>query len=166
MTEQALRSHTCCFTGHREIAPIHERLLPALLEHVIRDLIELGVSRFVTGGALGFDTLAAEAVLRLRADRPSLHLTVIAPYLRQPAAWGAVDRMRYERIRAAADDFRVLRARYTPNCMRERNHAMVDLSGTCVAYCLHEPSGTSQTVDYALQSGLAVIDLTEKLTKL
>ena len=164
--EQTLRARTCCFTGHRGIDPVHEALLPALLEQTIRDLCALGVSRFVTGGALGFDTLAAEAVLRLRESRPSLHPTVIAPYLRQPSAWQERDRMRYERIRAAADDFRVLRMRYTKNCMRERNYAMVDLSSTCVSYCLHTPSGTQQTVDYALQNGLAVIDLAAKLPPL
>jgi len=153
------RSRTCCFTGHREIAPIHEKQLPALLRKTVRDLLAEGVSEFITGGARGFDTLAAEAVLSQRETHPVLRLTVIAPYLRQADGWAQPDRLRYERIRSAADEFIVLRSAYTRFCMRERNHEMVDRSGVCVSYLLHSPSGTQQTVDYAIQSGVAVIDL-------
>jgi len=160
------RSRTCCFTGHRGIAPIHERRLPALVEKTVLDLLAEGINRFITGGALGFDTLAAETVLRLREKHPALHLTVVAPYLRQADGWEEPDRLRYERIRSGADDFVVLRTRYTRACMRERNREMVDRSGICVAYLLRAPSGTAQTVDYAIQSGVAVIDLAGMLQEI
>ncbi len=159
------KSLTCCFTGHREIAPIHEESLPLLLEETVGELLEEGVRRFVTGGALGFDTLAAETVLHLKESFPDLLLTVIAPHRNQSRSWCREDRLRYESIRERADEFLVLYERYVSGCMRRRNHAMVDRSGICVAYLLHAPSGTRQTVDYALQSGLRVIDLCEKLEK-
>lgn len=162
----ALRDVTCCFTGHREIAPAHADAMPAVLEQVIRTLYSSGVYRFVTGGALGFDTLAAERVLSLRGELDRLHLTVVAPFLRQADRWRECDRARYERICAGADDYRVLRSSYTRFCMRERNHAMADMSGVCVSYLLHRPSGTAQTVDYAMQSGLYIISVADILGQL
>ena len=142
---------------------MHADALPGVLEQVIRALYSAGVYRFVTGGALGFDTLAAETVLSLRPELERLHLTVVAPFLRQADRWPECDRARYERICASADDYRVLRSAYTRFCMRERNHVMADMSGVCVAYLLRRPSGTAQTVDYAMQSGLYVISVADIL---
>ncbi len=158
-----LRAHTCCFTGHRILAPGHEESLPRLLEQSVRALAAHGVYRFVTGGALGFDTMAAQTVLSLREEISALRLIVVAPYLGQADGWSMSDRFLYERIRGAADDFRCLAAGYTRGCLRRRNHEMVDLSGICLAYLTHRPSGSAQTADYALQSGLKVINLAELL---
>ena len=158
-----LREHTCCFTGHRAIAYIHEERLPNLIERHICKLVADGVYRFVTGGALGFDTMAAKAVLRLREKNERISLIVIAPYAGQADSWSDRDRFEYERIKNAADDFICLEAGYSKGCMRRRNHAMVDMSGVCVSYLLRDKSGTSQTADYAAQSGLMVINLAEEL---
>lgn len=158
-----LREHTCCFTGHRAIAYIHEERLPSLIERHICKLVADGVYRFVTGGALGFDTMAAKAVLRLREKNERISLIVIAPYAGQADSWSDRDRFEYERIKNAADDFICLEAGYSKGCMRRRNHAMVDMSGVCVSYLLRDKSGTSQTADYAAQSGLKVINLAEEL---
>lgn len=158
-----LREHTCCFTGHRAISYIHEERLPNLIERHICKLVADGVYRFVTGGALGFDTMAAKAVLRLREKNERISLIVIAPYAGQADSWSDRDRFEYERIKNAADDFICLEAGYSKGCMRRRNHAMVDMSGVCVSYLLRDKSGTSQTADYAAQSGLKVINLAEEL---
>lgn len=158
-----LREHTCCFTGHRAIAYIHEERLPGVIERHIRKLVANGVYRFVTGGALGFDTMAAKAVLKAREKNERISLIVIAPYAGQADSWGDNDRFEYERIRNAADDFICLEAGYSKSCMRRRNHAMVDMSSVCIAYLLHDKSGTSQTADYAAQSGLKVINLAEEI---
>ena len=62
------RNHTCCFTGHRIIEERHLLLLPGLLEAALRELIADGYYTFAAGGALGFDTLAAETVLSLQRE--------------------------------------------------------------------------------------------------
>ena len=54
---------TCCFTGHRRIPPEVVAPLRERLEAEIESLIRQGVRYFGAGGALGFDPLAAEAVL-------------------------------------------------------------------------------------------------------
>ena len=61
---------TCCFTGHRRIPPEAVAPLRERLEAEIESLIRQGVRYFGAGGALGFDTLAAEAVLDLKAVYP------------------------------------------------------------------------------------------------
>lgn len=73
------RLHTCCFTGHRDIPP---EILPALAAKVEAEVLELiadGIRYFYAGGALGFDTLAAETVLRLRDQFPQIRLILALP---------------------------------------------------------------------------------------
>lgn len=53
------RERTCCFTGHRIISAQVVPQLKAELAQTVTRLIDQGVTQFVTGGALGFDTMAA-----------------------------------------------------------------------------------------------------------
>lgn len=92
------RNHTCCFTGHRIIEERHLLLLPGLLEAALRELIADGYYTFAAGGALGFDTLAAETVLSLQREFSHLRLIVVAPFAGQPDGWSRADALRYERI--------------------------------------------------------------------
>ena len=56
-----MRKNACCFTGHREIpSEDREPLRAALLSEIQRLYAEKGVTEFYTGGARGFDTMAAE----------------------------------------------------------------------------------------------------------
>ena len=95
---------SCCFTGHRDI---EKGALPSLqkrLQEEIRRLIEeKGVCNFIAGGALGFDTLAAEAVLALKEKYPSIRLLLALPCPEQTARWKEEDVLRYQRILAACD---------------------------------------------------------------
>lgn len=160
------RNHTCCFTGHRMIEERHRALLPSLLEQTLRELIADGYHTFLAGGALGFDTLAAEAVLSLRQELPQLQLVIVAPCANQTDGWPQADVLRYERIREAASSFLCLEAAYTRGCMRRRNLALVEMSAACISYCLRGRTGTSQTVGFAQRAGLAVIPLAERLEAL
>lgn len=157
------KNFTCCFTGHRSIEPQHAERLPLVLENAVRAAVSEGYFIFVCGGALGFDTLAAETVLSLKNELSHINLIVVAPYEGQADNWSSADRLRYERIRNACDDYRCLSANYTTQCMRKRNRYMVELSGGCIAYCTHSRSGSSQTVGMARENGLQIIDLLSML---
>ena len=69
----------CCFTGHRPDAlpafgdeqSEEMQSLVYLLNRAVEAAIEDGVTEFYVGGAQGFDTLAAECVLRQRAVHPA-----------------------------------------------------------------------------------------------
>ncbi len=78
-----MREETCCFTGHREIPRGAVKRLAELLDEEIERLAAGGVRFFGAGGAEGFDTLAAQAVLRARARRPELRLILVLPFPRR-----------------------------------------------------------------------------------
>ena len=59
------REQTCCFTGHRKIPPEQYERIAQRLKAEITALIHRGVVYFEAGGALGFGTMAARAVLEL-----------------------------------------------------------------------------------------------------
>ena len=101
--EKNMREKTCCFTGHRVIPA---RSLPALakeLEQTLRRLIGAGVRYFGAGGALGFDTLAAETVLRLKGEYPGIRLILVLPCRDQTRGWREADVRRYRDILRRAD---------------------------------------------------------------
>jgi uncharacterized phage-like protein YoqJ len=57
---------TVCFTGHRQIPDEDYEALKDLLCRELEIQIQNGATHFRTGGALGFDTLAALTVLLLK----------------------------------------------------------------------------------------------------
>ena len=149
----------CCFTGHRHIPTEEIRNLYRELERVLNILIKSGVTHFRTGGALGFDTLAALTVLDKRREDPSLTLELCVPCEDQTAGWSDEDMAIYKYIRSEADKVTVLHEKYVRGCMYERNRYMVDGSHYCVAYCNRHRSGSAYTVNYARSKGVKVVDL-------
>ncbi len=156
---------TCCFTGHRSIRWGFERELSSRLNRTVSELYAGGVRNFRCGGALGFDTMAATAVLRMRANAEGMRLVLILPCFDQTAKWRAPDVRLYERIRAAADEVVYSSAEYSRESMLLRNRALVDGSGVCVAYMDHFGGGTAYTVRYAQRMGVRVINLGSEVTE-
>jgi uncharacterized phage-like protein YoqJ len=153
----------CCFSGHRNI---ERSLLPILkrqLRETAEELVLCGIQGFICGGAVGFDTLAAETVLELRARRPELILTLALPFKGQSSRWTGENKRRYERIREMADEVIFVSEEYSPYCMQKRNRFMVEHSGVCVCYLTSAGGGTAYTVSYALSAGLRVINLAMKM---
>jgi uncharacterized phage-like protein YoqJ len=54
---------TCAFTGHRRLAKADILMLKKKLEETIESLINQGVYRYLSGGAVGWDTLAANNLI-------------------------------------------------------------------------------------------------------
>lgn len=153
----------CCFTGHRILSTQQNIALSRLLNRHIIALLERGFTEFRTGGALGFDTLAALRVLALREKYPQCRLVLYLPCRTQSNAWREGERALYEQIKRAADEVHILHEEYTPSCMQERNRALVDGSDVCIAYLTRSTGGTKQTFLYALRKGLEVINLADEL---
>ena len=72
-----MKKQTCCFTGHRKIPPEQYERIAQRLKAEITALIHRGVVYFEAGGALGFDTMAARAVLELKKDYPLIKLILV-----------------------------------------------------------------------------------------
>ncbi len=153
-----MQRNACCFTGHRVIAKADRDPLRSALSAEIRALYARGVTRYYAGGARGFDTLAAEAVLEARETLPiSLHL--LLPCRDQCRGWPPADRLRYAEILRRADSVRYIAQAYTPDCMRRRNDALVDVAGYCVCYLQRAQGGTAYTVRRARAAGLEIVHL-------
>lgn len=157
--DDALRSVTVCFTGHRLIVP---NVLPALtrrLDAVLEAMWQRGYRRFFSGAARGFDTLAAERVMLLRQRHPEVKLVLAIPCSDQAKPWSAADCRRYERMLYHADELRVLSPVYYEGCMQVRNRYMVDRSTMCICLLEHAKGGTASTVAYAFKRDVALLNV-------
>lgn len=162
-----LRHKTCCFTGHRNIPEADEGLLGALIGEEVETLYSFGFDTFLAGGAMGFDTLAARELLRMKnyGGFPGLKLVLVLPYLGQESRWPQTAKMMYEYIKRRADDVIYTGDVYSNGLLLRRNRYMVEHSSYCVAYLERDRSrgGTFYTVKYARQNGLGVTNLWEKI---
>ena len=80
---------TCCFTGHRKISAKMLDTVSARLKETVDLAIQNGYRRFITGGATGFDTLSAQAVLNAKQEhkRKKIKLILAIPCPEQADGW-------------------------------------------------------------------------------
>jgi len=154
----------CSFTGHRQILPSHLDELVSLLGRGIAYCYDLGCRDFFAGGALGFDTLAAEEVVRFRMLHSDVKLHLLLPCRDQTRGWRDADIKRYERLLSLADTVTVLSEHYYDGCMQKRNRMLVDFCDVLLAYCTREKSGAAQTVGMAKRAGKKVYNLASGLS--
>ncbi len=154
---------TCCFTGHRDLPPGSEKSISAELDRALRAAYSHGYTDFWAGGALGFDTLAEEAVLRLRDEFPSVRLLLALPCPQQADGWTRAARRHYDDIRLAADEVYYASDTWNKFCMSVRNRHMVDRSDFVICYFSGEEGGTANTVKYALSLGRRVINIADQI---
>ena len=74
------RENSCCFTGHRKIPADHADLIRISTERAISLLYRDGYRFFICGGALGFDTLAAQTVLCAAGRVRDIRLILALPW--------------------------------------------------------------------------------------
>ena len=154
-------SKTLCFTGHRKVpgrgygewAGIGKALFSA-----IDAAYKNGFRTFICGGAIGFDTEAAYAVLASMETRPDMRLVMAIPFKNQPSAWPATAQDEYHTLLLQAhevvytDEEKGLDnvGEYAVHKMYIRNRYMVDRSDVVVAgMCESSTSGTQHCIDYA-----------------
>lgn len=157
--ETLLRPQTACFTGHRQL---DQNELPALvirLDQVLCKLYEMGYRRFFSGGAMGFDLLAAERVIQLRERCPDVSLHLALPYATQTQSWPVTEGQRYERIIYATDETKVLSPSYFKGCMMVRNRYMVDRSSFVVCCLTNTKGGTASTAAYARKQDIPLLNI-------
>lgn len=155
------RAYTCCFTGHRDIPQCQREDVENNLVMVLEKMIKEGVIYFGVGGALGFDTLAAQTVIKLREKYPAIKLILVLPCKSQADRWRENDRMIYEEIKRRSDKVVYTSIDYTRDCMFKRNRHLVDCSGVCICYLTERTGGTAYTVNYAKKKSLRIINLAE-----
>lgn len=157
---------TCCFTGHRpQSLPFRfneqdercTRLKQLLQEEIERQIVEEGVTHFISGMAIGVDMYAAEIVLELKVRYPQITLESAIPCETQAVKWSSALRERYYMIASKCDKETLIQQRYTADCMHKRNRYMVDSSDTVIAVWNGTPSGTGKTVKYAEEQKKTIV---------
>ena len=159
----------CAFTGHRPslyrfgFDEEHPDCLKIklLMAQQIGELINSGVTEFLSGMALGADIWGAEIVLAFRESNPRIKLTAFIPCETQADKWSAEQRERYFSILAECDEVVYISRHYTPSCMFERNRYLVENSDVLLAvYNGCSKGGTVYTVKYARSMGkeIRIID--------
>lgn len=156
-------SYTVCFTGHRKIQgsfynhnnPTQEWL--NLLNHligVVDTFYRNGVRTFISGMAIGVDTAAAEAVLRLKPNYPDMRLVAAVPFPSQASKWPQASKDNYKRILSMADDIHTVNEDpYAGWKMIARDKYMVDQSHYVIAiWDGRTEGGTYHTVSYAKEN--------------
>ncbi len=157
-----MKEKTCCFTGHRNLPKEDIPTINYLLEQQVSRLIKKGYIRFACGGALGFDTLAAQTVLRLREKNPEIQLVLFLPCREQDKYWTVREKRTYREILARADQAVFIGETYYRGCMQKRNRLLAEGSSACICYYTKNIGGTDYTVKYAQKLGVEVINLAEE----
>ena len=146
-----IKERAACFTGHRTLLFTEKRKIEKRTEQLVIDAIAQGYQFFYAGGALGFDTLAAQIVLKLKKKYPHIKLILVLPY--------------HQEIDIPCDECICLAEKYKKGCFHIRNRYLVEHSNYCVCYLTENRGGTFYTVNYAQKQGLEIHNINDKSTK-
>ena len=155
-----LKSESCSFTGHRDMATEKIRTVKTKLKAAIEQCYDEGITNFVCGMALGFDMLGAETVLAMKDEYPDLTLTAVVPFRGQADRWAISNQRRYESILDEADQVIVMSEHFFKGCEMKRNTYMVEHSCRLISYFNgEEHGGTFFTYRSAKERKMPIINL-------
>ena len=154
-----MRQKTCCFTGHRDL-PIQE--IPTITERTeqyIRGLIGKGVQYFGVGGAIGYDTLAAQILFKLRkTEHPGIKVILVYPFEGYINHWTSEQQRVYSQLLLEYDKKVCMATSPSKGAYLQRNRHLVNNSSYCISYCTKSIGGTAYTVKYAHSKGLTILN--------
>lgn len=156
---------TCAFTGYRpskmpwgydetDARCVEFRFR---LREALEYLIGQGYTDFMSGGALGFDQMAARIVLSLREKYPWIRLIMVIPFDGQADKWSREQRGRWLEIIEASDRVIRISHEYDKGVFFKRNHYLVENADLLLAAFDGQPGGTAGTVAYAKRHGVRVV---------
>ena len=153
---------SCSFTGHRNIEASVTPRVSELVARAIEYLYVEGCRDFYVGGALGFDTLCAKAVILFRISHPDVRLHMVLPCRDQDEGWSRAQKEVYSYTLSVANDIEYVSEDYYDGCMKKRNERLAELCDVVVAYVGRSNSGAGQTVRLASAAGKTVYNLYKK----
>lgn len=157
---------SACFTGHRNLSCDIEDLKAGLYNVLERAIKSAGIMEFYNGGAVGFDLLSAQIVLKLRELYPEVKLHMILPCSpkEQSKDWSNAQKTSYFCVLEQADTIEQISDYYYDGCMKVRNTRLVELADCCFCYLdtRKQRSGTAQTVRMAQRKNIMVVNFYRK----
>lgn len=155
---------TCCFTGPRpdliygyDVHTNLYRLLLAKTMELIKFLVEeRGITTFLSGGALGGDTIFFVAVDRLKEQGYDIKNILCIPYEEQASRWSRQDIAFYEEMKCYADELIFVNeeggyeSENIYEALQNRNNFMIDYSSYVVTmWTFIKKRGTYKCLQYA-----------------
>lgn len=135
-----------------------EKLVKQLNQEIDK-LIQKGITNFISGGAIGFDQIAASLVISKKQQGADIRLIFALPCRNQDKNWNERQKQLYHSLLTEADEVIYISEEYSIECMEKRNKYMVDNSTYCICALVKDMTGTGQTTRYAKQQGLDVINV-------
>ena len=164
---------TTCFTGHRPSKLgncyslkhptsllINEKLTPIILDLINNE----HVTRFISGGAIGVDTIAFWTVQKIKKDYPNIKNIVAKPFVHQDAVWTNQETLFwYHKMLEVADEVinvedvsgyntnesNIEYGNFSNKKMQQRNEYMINNSRCIIAVWDGTKGGTGNCVSYA-----------------
>jgi len=156
--EKGKRMRRCCFTGHRpEKLHCSEAFIRSELMKQTIAAIEDGKRTFISGMSRGVDIWAAEAVLSLRKELPTLRLIAAVPYPSFEQRWSHEWQHRYYDVLAQSDLIKYICPQFSLSSYQQRNIWMVDHSSLLIAVFNGSAGGTKNTLDYARSQNVRTV---------
>lgn len=155
-----MRERTCCFTGHRNIPADRLQMVMAGTEAKVRELILRGYRYFGVGGAVGYDTIVAEMLFRLRErEYPGIRIILVYPFDGFISRWSDSQQATYARLLPLYNKRVCVCKSASREAYLTRDRHLVDCSSVCVAYCTRQTGGTAYTIRYAAARGVPVFNV-------
>ncbi len=163
----------CCFSGYRpskfpfklENGSIDYEVFLKKLKTTISALIDDDCTAFYTGMAMGFDIIAAEAVLEFKKHNSEIKLIAAVPFNEQEENFPINWKKRYRNVINACDEIVVLSDNYYSGCYQNRNKYMVDNSDYIVTWYDGLSGGTRSTLTYAQKKNHYIININTEYLK-
>ncbi len=162
------RGKTVCFSGDNSdhfsriilkgpeaFYALRERTAQAIVEAV-----DAEADSFMFGLARGFDLVAANVLLELRANRLEMaDLKVVAVLPFEGHGFSDPWQVLHALVLAEADEVLTLSRHYHPEARRDCGRYMVDHSGRLICHCESRRIDRDCTAGYAREQGLTIINL-------
>lgn len=156
-----------CITGHRPDKlygyDLSDKRYGLLSDRIVQILLDNDCDEFISGMALGVDTIGALSVIRLkhRGNRIKLHCAI--PCKNHSSKWNRSSVEMYDNIIKIADIVNIVcDEEYKPYVMQKRNEYMVDLSDIVIAVFDGSSGGTKNCIEYAKKMNKDIIYINPK----
>lgn len=160
------KSTTVAFTGYPTSLITYFKNDPNLLtaisekvEIIIRRLYQCGYTTFLSGMEEGFDTIASEAVLKLKQELPEIRLIAVIPFMEReppqnynPSTYHGTDKVIYT---SDADH---------PKVIFMRNKYLFANCSHVVCYYDGQHGDTERVVNDAVRLKLPIVNIYEELS--
>ena len=160
-----MKPKMCCFIGHKDLSAYDESKIEKALKEQIKKLIDKGVDSFLSSCRLGFETLAALTVIKMKSGCYfSSNLLLVLPKEEQHKNWSKKDIQKYEYIKKNMYSVYEVEPQDGTELLSQNKH-MIDLSSYVIVAFNGEEKVVSHTraaINYAKEQKKKIIYLDMK----